>query len=182
LHTKWFVLGVLSQIDAILGYPVLKALGAVTFTRDAFLAGEAAGTNGRGVRMYMRGLTPALEFEVEGQPLLFTFDTGAASTDLSVRYYERFRAKASSWKTHIFESAGVGGSTRQTQYIQPRVAIKMGANTVTLSDVAIHPVRVNAAIDLLFGNLGLDFVDGFESFSLNFSTMTFSVGPSRRSQ
>lgn len=168
------------QIDAILGYPVLKALGVVTFTRDEFLAGEAAEANTQGVQMYMRGLTPTLECEVEGQPLLFTFDTGAASTDLSVRYYELFRAQAGSWKMQTFESAGAGGSIQQPQYIQPRVAIKVGASTVTLNDVAIHPVRTNAAIDILFGNLGLDFVDGFESFSLNFSTMTFSFGAPRR--
>ncbi len=38
---------------------------------------------------------------------------------------------------------------------------------------------MNAGIDVLFGNLGQDFVDGFESFSLNFSTMTFSAGRPR---
>lgn len=63
------------QINAILGYPILKALGVVTFTRDAFLAGEAANPDGREGRMYMRGLTPAIEGDVEGRPLLFTLDT-----------------------------------------------------------------------------------------------------------
>jgi hypothetical protein len=28
------------QISAVLGYPILEALGVVTFTRDEFLAGE----------------------------------------------------------------------------------------------------------------------------------------------
>jgi predicted aspartyl protease len=167
------------QIDAILGYPILKALGVVTFTPDEFLAGEAAATNGEGVRMYMRGLTPALECEVEGRPLLFTFDTGAATTDLSVRYYELFRAEAGSWRTQNFESAGAGGSIHQTYYIQPRVRLKLGPSSVTLNDVGIHPIRANAGIDILFGNLGLDFVEGFENFSLNFSAMTFSVGAPR---
>ena len=51
---------------------------------------------------------------MEGRPLLFTFDTGASSTDLSVRYYELFRAQADSWKTQIVESAGAGGSSNRT--------------------------------------------------------------------
>ncbi len=170
------------QIDAILGYPVFRALGIVTFRRDEFLAGEGAAGNGRGTRMYMRGLGPAIECDVEGRPLLFTFDTGASSTDLSVRYYELFRAQAGSWKTQNFESAGVGGSIRQAEYIQPRVAMKVGTSTVTLNNVSIFPARMNTAIDLLFGNLGEDFVDSFESVSLNFSTMTFSPGASRRIQ
>jgi len=45
-----------------------------------------------------------------------------------------------------------------------------------LKDVSILPVRMNAGIDVLFGNLGQDFVAGVESFSLDFSTMTFSLG------
>jgi predicted aspartyl protease len=167
------------QIDAILGYPVFRALGIVTFRPDEFLAGEGAAVNGRGTRMYMRGLGPVIECEVEGHPLPFTFDTGASSTDLSVRYYELIRAQTGSWKTQNFESAGVGGSIRQTEYIQPHVAMKVGASTITLNDVSIFPVRMNTAIDLLFGNLGQDFVDSFESVSLNFSTMTFSVGAAR---
>ena len=130
--------------------------------------------------MYMRGLTPAIECEVEGRPLLFTFDTGPSSTDRSVRYYELFRQQAASWKTHVVESAGAGGSIQQDTYIQPRVVMKAGTSTVTLNDVSILPVRMNAGIDVLFGNLGLDFVDSFESFSLNFSTMTFSFGAPRR--
>jgi hypothetical protein len=167
------------QIDAILGYPVFKALGIITFRRDEFLAGDGAAGNGRDTRMYMRGLGPVIECDVEGRPLLFTFDSGASSTDLSVRYYELFRAQAGSWKTQNFESAGVGGSIRQTEYIQPHVAMKVGTSTVTLKDVSIFPVRMNTAIDLLFGNLGQDFVDSVESVSLNFSTMTFSIGAAR---
>ena len=167
------------QINAVLGYPILKALGVVTFTRDEFLAGEAAEAGGQGVRMYMRGLTPAIECEVEGRPLLFTFDTGASSTDLSVRYYELFRAQAGSWKTQIVESGGAGGSAKHDLYIQPRLVMKVGTSTVTLQDVSITPVRMNAGLDILFGNLGQDFVDSFESVSLNFSTMTFSLGAPR---
>jgi len=48
--------------------------------------------------------------------------------------------------------------------------------------VPIFPVRMNSAIDVLFGNLGQDFVEGFESVSLNFSTMTFSLGAPRSSR
>jgi Aspartyl protease len=134
------------------------------------------------VRMYMRGLTPAIECEVEGRPLLFTFDTGASSTALSVRYYELFRQQAASWKKHTSESAGAGGSIQQDEYIQPRVVMKVGTSTVTLKDVSMLPVRTHAGIDLLFGNLGQDFVDGFDSFSLNFSTMTFSLGAPRKTR
>jgi hypothetical protein len=126
--------------------------------------------------MYMRGLVPAIECEVAGLPLLFTFDTGASSTDLSVRYYEQFRDEAASWERQPQESAGIGGTVRHDIYVQPRVVMKVGAATVTLKDVTILPSRMNAGIDVLFGNLGQDFVDGFESFSLDFRAMMFGLG------
>jgi hypothetical protein len=132
------------------------------------------------VPMRMRGLTPAIEVEVEGRPLLFTLDTGASSTDLSVRYYELFRAHAGSWKTQVAERWGAGGSIQLQTYIQPRVVMNVGTRAVTLDDVSILPVRLNADLDTLFGNLGRDFFDGVGSFSLNFATMTFSVGAPER--
>jgi predicted aspartyl protease len=167
------------QINAVLGYPLFKALGAVTFTRDEFRAGDAAEKDIRGARMYMRGLTPAIECEVEGRPLIFTFDTGASSTELSVRYYDLFREQSGGWDKHTEDSGGAGGSIRRDSYVQPRVVMKLGAATVTLKDVSILPVRMNAGIDVLFGNLGQDFIDSFESVSLDFRAMVFGTGRAR---
>ena len=53
------------------------------------------------------------------------------------------------------------------------------ASTVTLQDVSISPMRVNTTFDVLFGNIGQDFIRGFESVTLDFDAMTFSVGASR---
>jgi predicted aspartyl protease len=163
------------QLDAVLGYPILQALGVVTFRGDRFLAGAAAEPGDQHVRMYMRGLTPVIESEANDKPLLFTFDSGASSTDLSVRYYELFRAQADSWKKETIESAGAGGSVKRDVYTQPRLVLKVGASTATLQDVSIASTRMNAGLDILFGNLGQDFIDSFESVSLDFSTMTFSL-------
>ena len=153
------------RIDALLGYPILKALGVVTFTRDEFLAGEAAEANGRGGGCVMRGLTPAIECEVEGRPLLFTLDTGASSTDLSVRTTRLFRAQAGSWKRQIGESGHRRG--RSNRHIHPAtLAMKVGPSTVTLNDVSILPVRMNAGIDVLVRQPRQDFINGFESVSV----------------
>jgi hypothetical protein len=61
-------------------------------------------------------------------------------------------------------------------YIQPDVVMRVGDKTVTLRDETIFPARMNAGIDVLFGNLGQDFVANFESFTLDFVNMTFSLG------
>jgi predicted aspartyl protease len=166
------------QIDAILGYPVLQALGRVTFTSQGeFLAGETALPAANGARMFMRGLVPAIECDVDGEPLLFTFDTGASSTNFSVRYYDLFRERGTSWRTRTVENGGAGGIVRREMFVQPTVQLRAGGTPVTLNDVSIFSSRMNAGIDVLYGNLGQDFVSGFESFTLDFQNMTFALGP-----
>jgi hypothetical protein len=166
------------QINAILGYPVLQALGTITFLHSGgFEAGDAARRPETGVRIYMRRLTPVIECGVEGNELPFTFDTGASETDLSIRYYEQFQGKAGSWKRRQSESSGAGGTVKRTVYVQPKLVLTVGDKTATLENVSIFPARMNAGIDELYGNLGQDLVAGFESFTLDFSRMSFSLGP-----
>jgi hypothetical protein len=125
----------------------------------------------------MRGLTPVVEGLVGGHRLLFTLDTGASSTTLSSRYFELFQTKSGTWTKASGESAGAGGSVRQTSFSQPSLEISVGGGSATLTDVSILPERTNAGIDILFGNLGQDFVDGFERVTLDFGKMTFVAVP-----
>jgi hypothetical protein len=76
-------------------------------------------------------------------------------------------------------NVGAGDSISHDEYVQPRLILKVGGETATLRDVPILPSRMNAGIDILFGNLGQDFVDGFERFTLDFRTMTFAFGAPR---
>jgi hypothetical protein len=65
---------------------------------------------------------------------------------------------------------------RRTMFIEPTVKLGVGDKTVTLQNVSIFSTRTNAGIDVLFGNLGHDFVAGFDRFTLDFVNMTFSLG------
>jgi hypothetical protein len=144
------------QINAILGYPILKALGVVTFTRDEFRPDKRL-RNSRGV-MACR-LTPAIECEVEGRPLS-TLDTERRAPACQCRYYELFRARADSedrpasarhrrvgQQTHTPATRGREGGTDRG-HVERRI------------DPAGPPEYRH---DVLFGNLGQDFVDGFEA-------------------
>ncbi len=165
------------QINAIIGYPVFQALGRVTFVGDReFYAGDASQGSAAGARMYMKLLTPVIECGVEGKELPFSFDTGASSTELSYRYYERFRAQAGSWKKADSKSAGAGGMVSRKIYTQPKLDLVVGNKTAVLRQVSIFPMKMGAGIDELYGNVGQDLVAGFQSFTLDFSKMTFSLG------
>ena len=126
--------------------------------------------------MYMKLLTPVIECGVEDKELPFTFDTGASGSSLSFRYYQQFRAEAGSWKKGESRS-GAGGIVRRRIYLQPKLDLSVGARTATLENVSIFLEKLGSDLDELYGNLGQDMVARFESFTLDFSRMTFSLGP-----
>ncbi|MGH9326387.1 MAG: pepsin/retropepsin-like aspartic protease family protein [Terriglobia bacterium] len=165
------------QINAILGYPVFQAMGTITFLHDGeFEAGAMAQRSGNGTPMYLRRLTPVIRCRVEGTDLPFTFDTGASGTDLSVRYYDRFKGKGESWKKETYEVGGSSGTVKREMYTQLALHLGVGNKSVVLKNVSITPLKTNSGLDELYGNIGQDFVAGFESFTLDFSKMTFKLG------
>jgi predicted aspartyl protease len=165
------------QINGIIGYPVFQAFGAITFLHDGgFEAGDRAVRSSAGARMYMKLLMPVIECSVEGKDFPFTFDTGAGSTALSVRYYDHFRNESGTWKKGQSQNAGAGGSVKQEVYIQPHLNLGVGEKTASLEGVPISISTLGSELDDLYGNLGQDLVANFASFTLDFTTMKFSLG------
>lgn len=164
------------QIDALLGYPALRALGAITFYQDGwFEAGAPDRVNTPGARMYLDLLTPVIECGVEGAELPFSLDTGAEATNLSVRYYQQFRGQSRSWKNGENMSFGAGGMVKRKTYIQPKLELTVGGSTAILVNVPIF--TKGAGFDAMYGNLGEDLAKGFASFTIDFNRMTFRFGP-----
>lgn len=165
------------QIEAILGYPVLQALGAVTFSRDGTLgAGPGTAPSGVEARMFMDGLSPMIECGVNGRNLLFDLDTGASGSMLSVRYFRDFRAQSGSWKKAKNEGSGAGGVKVTEVYLVPELELKVGDRTATLHRIPIFTSAVGTNLDDVYGNLGQDMLAGFESFTLDFAHMRFGLG------
>ncbi len=166
------------QIQAILGYPALRAMGSITFRHDGFFeAGIPVSASGSSTRMDLWYLTPVIQCGVEGQILPFSFDTGADGTMLSMRYKQRFHEEEATWKQAESNAGGAGGNIKRKIFLQPTLSLQVGSASVVLHNVPILSTPTSSYLDELYGNLGQDFVGGYESFTLDFSKMTFSLGP-----
>jgi predicted aspartyl protease len=164
-------------INAIAGFPVLYALGSVTFAKDGeFRASTEAGEAASGARLFMNKLTPLLEATVNDKKLLFSFDTGANGTQFSERYFEKFSGDVVASRKAAQITAGAGGSRRVEVYILPEVKLAIGEQTVRLKNVSVFPFAVGTDFDESFGNLGRDVVADFSSFTLDFKQMRFFLG------
>lgn len=71
-----------------------------------------------------------------------TYD--ASGTSLSIRYYERFRREAPSWKRGENKSFGAGGLRRRAIYLQPKLDLAVGGKTVTLKRVPIFTTMMGS--------------------------------------
>lgn len=164
------------QINAILGYPVFQALGKITFTHDGWVEAGTAAQNGiTHTRMYMQLLNPVIECGVQGHQLPFTLDTGATSTVLSHRFYHLFRSEVPSWKSMENELSGAGGVVKRKAFLIPKLRVQVGKETAVIRNIPVFPPKAHAHQEL-YGNLGEDLVAGFQSFTLDFKKMTFSLG------
>lgn len=165
------------QIQAILGFPVLQALGAVTFTRDGELqAGSIVRQKPPVARIFMNRLEPLIECGVGGRKVLFSFDTGASTTGLSDRFFRDFSSQFQNLKKGEGISAGAGGTAQREVYILPEITLKVASTDATLRHVTVNPTPIGTDMDENYGNIGRDLTSGFDSFTLDFSNMTFSLG------
>jgi len=164
------------QINGILGYPVFQALGEITFFHDGKFEAGGTESNGRGARMLMRRLSPIVECRVEGKDLPFAFDTGASDTMLFVRYYREFRNQSKNWKKQHERTSGAGGVIKRKVYVQSEFKLGIGDKIVVLKNVSIYTKSTGAGNDERYGNLGQDVPRDFESFTLDFRNMTFTLG------
>ncbi len=164
------------QINGIVGYPVLQALGVISFLQDGrFEAGAGTRAKGTGAPMYMKGLTPLVVCSVEGKDLPFSFDTGASDTNLYVRYYREFRSESKRWKKATEKTSGAGGLVKRRIYFQPEVKLGIGDKTSILKKVSIYTSGTGSDTEYLYGNLGQDVPANFSSYTHDFTNMTFTL-------
>jgi hypothetical protein len=74
------------------------------------------------------------------------------------------------------KSFGAGGLRQRAVYLQPKLNLAVGDKTATLTNVPIFTTMMGSDIDELYGNLGQDMVAQFESFTMDFSKMIFTLG------
>ncbi len=160
------------QIEAILGYPVLSALGQLTFSKDT-LKVEPGGDNS-GAAMYMQELNPLVECRVNGHDMLLFFDTGASITALTARYYNAFPKEFTNVARKKRGIAGAGGIKYVESYVLPKVTIEIGGESAVLKEVPVNP-PMGRDFDLLYGNLGRDVTAEFKSFTFDFKAMRFRL-------
>jgi hypothetical protein len=185
----------------VLGYPALSALGSLTITADATIKVRPAAQIEppdkddrlmRGARFFLDGdqVIVALgsagtaddkdppQGSNEGQERMFAIDAGGQQTYFTSRYYGEHSGDFTGQKMALFAIPGSQSLPPQPAYIAETIPLQVGATTVHLHYVQVltQPLG-DAALDDVYGVLGVDALDQLKSYTFDYRTMRFAVSP-----
>jgi hypothetical protein len=195
------------QVEGVLGYPALAAIGSLTVTSDDIIQVRPAvqigtpekddlltdGTpfylDGDQVIVALRRVQPSADPAApdaagpgspSGPPSgpnsderMYAVDAGGQETYLTSRYFEEHAAEFNSMKEVPFASSGQS-SDSQPSYIAETVPLGVGKSIIDL-----HYIRVltqplgSAALDDVYGVLGVDALGQLKSYTFDYRTMRF---------
>jgi hypothetical protein len=179
------------QVEGVLGYPALAALGSLTITADATIEVRPAkqpqpdGKNNKddgpptlGARFFLDGDQMIAALGAPGQERMYVVDAGGQQTYLTSRYYDEHAADFAGRKMQLFTLPGLSSAAPQPACVAETVPLTVGKITVPIHYIQVltQPLG-SAALDDVYGVLGIDVLDQLEAYTFDYRTMRFSVRP-----
>jgi hypothetical protein len=145
------------------------------FGDDRFGVGQPAASGQ--ANMMMDELTPLVEAVTfsSGEPLLFSFDTGANRSAFYARYYNERRQEFAKAKRSKRSYGGAGGVKIDEAYRLENVPMEICGGRLTLAAVDVNTEPTKKTEPEFYGNLGQDILKPFRSLTIDFGTMRCSV-------
>ena len=170
------------RIDAIIGFPVLAALGRITFhaenvggqeKRSLSIASSAGRASGPG-SLRFQGYDFYTRVSANGQTLPFYVDSGNNKTGFDKRYAREFPARLSGLQRRMTKVAGAGGIEERQVAIMPNLSFIAGGATVDLKDVRVD--LTGNGSDTNYGSVGADVLWAKGGYTIDFGALDLSLG------
>jgi hypothetical protein len=181
------------KVEGVLGYPALSALGSITITADATIEVEPAkqiqpdekidtarkdAQPAHGARFFFDGDQMIVALGKTGEERMYVVDAGGQQTYLTSRYYEENAIDFNGQKMALFTIPGSLSLPPQPAYLAETVPLTVGPFTVHINYIQVltQPLG-SAALDDVYGVLGVDALDQLRAYTFDYRTMRFSVKP-----
>jgi len=186
------------QVEGVLGYPAVSALGSITITSDDTISvrpAQKVTPNAKddrltqGARFFLDGdqvIVALGKARNPGDPApagggderMYAIDAGSQQTYLTSRYYDEHSGDFAKQQMEMFTIPGPLNLPPQPAYLAETVPVVVGPTTVHLHyvEVLTQPVGA-AALDDVYGVLGIDALDQLSAYTFDYRTMLFAVKP-----
>ena len=113
-----------------------------------------------------------MRLALQGDTLLFKFDTGAVDTELFARYFRQHQP----WITQqgrpdTVTRGGAGGTSQTEVYIVDSLTFSVGDQQAVVPEISILVDTVDSFDEHYYGNIGQDLIGQFDELILNFEHM-----------
>lgn len=175
------------HVEGVLGYAALEALGSVKFTSDATVevvpGKEAAAdppqdpADPPGARFFLDGDQVIVALGSPGNERMFAIDAGGQQSYLTSRFYDEHAADFAGKQTFPFSIPTDSSIPPQQSYVAETVPLDVAGAAIHAHylQVLTQPLGT-AALDDVYGVLGIDVLDQLRSFTFDYRTMRFRVG------
>lgn len=164
------------QIHAIIGFPVIQALGKITFAKgDKLTVSVDRGRKGPIPNMLLEGMMPVVMVTHNGRKMTFTFDTGATRTTFYQMFYEAASETLRSAATpHTIRSGGAGGMTETPGYKMKDIEIMIGEKPARFKEIEVISENKSDRSRYYYGNMGQDVIKQYDKMTIDFTAMTIT--------
>jgi hypothetical protein len=175
------------QVQGVLGYPALMALGSLTITADSTIevrpdkqitpeANKSPATDG--ARFFLDGDQVIVALGASGNERMFAVDAGGQQTYLTSRYLEEHSCDFAGQKMQLFTIPGAQNIPPQPAYQAETIPLQVGSTVINLHYVQVFGQPLGwVALDDIYGVLGTDALDQLRTYTFDYRTMRFSVVP-----
>jgi hypothetical protein len=175
------------QVEGVLGYAALRAMGSLTVTEsstiyvrpDKQIAPEEKGDRlTDGVRFFLDDdqVIVALRGAKNGDERMFAIDAGGQQTYMTSRFYDEHSGDFAGQRMELFTLRGPQALAPVPAYTAETIPLTVGATTFQVHFIPVLTQTLgSAALDDVYGLLGVDALDQLESYTFDYRTMRFSV-------
>jgi hypothetical protein len=192
------------QVEGVLGFPALSAVASLTVTSDDTIEVEpikqiqpGAGEDRKavGARLFIDGdqMIVALGGQGRagvardgssslgwkaGEERMYVVDAGGQQTYLTSRYFDEHSGEFAGQKMELFSLPGPQPPPPQPAYVAETVPLVVGLTTAHIHYIQVltQPLG-SAALDDVYGVLGVDALDQLPAYTFDYRNMRFSVKP-----
>lgn len=169
------------QITAILGYPVIEALGVLAIGSDSLGVDPGVGeTVSDSSNLFLDNLAPLVAVTVGHATRLFHFDSGADATMLTVRFCRAYTTYLAGLEATHIDVGGAGGAKQYEGYELTRLPVVIGGQQAILDSAFVLREEYRSPFDAYYGNLAGTIATRYGGYTIDFRAMTFRLGAAIR--
>ncbi|SEJ19710.1 Aspartyl protease [Myroides marinus] len=157
-------------INGIIGFPVAKELGTITFETDKLTFSKNIPSTKEPKNLFFESLRPIVMLEYRGKNLPFNLDTGAQNSMFSKPLFDLFSKDITAKATKTTNTTSSAGAQQKTieLYQLENQTFKLNNQSLNLPKMLIDSENVDVYGAYNYGNIGQDILSQYKKVIISF--------------